>query len=230
MPSKSPEQQKMIFAKRSQYKTKENAPDKWKWVFEKGWDKLEETKIPAEEVAEAEEVGDEFIKKIKNKNTTNLVTKTLFPNEMRSNTSNVTPIGESKKMSYIKIINEGYKEKHTVNGKEYNTFCFYSDKEANAFMEKNPDWGVIDAPKDGKVWVANKHDRGTQKITIREVHYSNDYSLGSEKFITKVALKKLMKFPKVGNLVKYSDGTIFKLTEEGEYPFGTPGFWAKRIK
>lgn len=125
MPSKSEAQRKMVFVKRSQYKTKANAPDKWKWVFDKGWETLEESDetdgsaigikttkhVPAEEVAEAEEVGDEFIKKIKNKNTTNLVTKTLFPNEMRSNSSNVqgalpAPIGESKKLSYAKMINE----------------------------------------------------------------------------------------------------------------------------
>jgi len=43
MPSHSEKQRKMIFAKRSQYKTKENTPKKWKWIWEKGWEKLEES-------------------------------------------------------------------------------------------------------------------------------------------------------------------------------------------
>jgi hypothetical protein len=42
MPSKSENQRKMIFAKRNQYKTKANAPEEWKWVFEKGWETIEE--------------------------------------------------------------------------------------------------------------------------------------------------------------------------------------------
>lgn len=42
MPSHSRQQQKMIFAKRSIYKTKANTPDKWKFIWDKGWEKLEE--------------------------------------------------------------------------------------------------------------------------------------------------------------------------------------------
>lgn len=42
MPSKSDAQRKMIFAKRNQYGSKEKAPKEWKWVFDKGWDTLEE--------------------------------------------------------------------------------------------------------------------------------------------------------------------------------------------
>lgn len=42
MPSKSRKQQKFIFAKRAQYKTKKDTPEKWKWVWEKDWEKIEE--------------------------------------------------------------------------------------------------------------------------------------------------------------------------------------------
>lgn len=41
MPSRSKAQQKMIFARRKQYGSKEKTPDKWKWIWEKGWEKLE---------------------------------------------------------------------------------------------------------------------------------------------------------------------------------------------
>lgn len=46
MPSSSEKQQKMIFAKRDQYKSKENTPDKWKWVWDSGWGKVKERYIP----------------------------------------------------------------------------------------------------------------------------------------------------------------------------------------
>lgn len=39
MPPTSRQQQKMIFAKRSIYKTKEKTPDKWKFIWDKGWEK-----------------------------------------------------------------------------------------------------------------------------------------------------------------------------------------------
>jgi hypothetical protein len=43
MPSKSRDQQKMIFAKRSQYKTKADTPEDWKWVWNDDWIKVEES-------------------------------------------------------------------------------------------------------------------------------------------------------------------------------------------
>lgn len=42
MPAKSRAQQKMIFAKRGIYKTKENTPKKWQWIWGSEWTKLEE--------------------------------------------------------------------------------------------------------------------------------------------------------------------------------------------
>jgi hypothetical protein len=42
MPVKSREQQKMIYAKRSQYGSKENTPSDWKWIWEHDWSKVEE--------------------------------------------------------------------------------------------------------------------------------------------------------------------------------------------
>jgi hypothetical protein len=42
MPSKSPEQRKMIFTKRDQYKSKENTPKDWQWVWNDKWTKVEE--------------------------------------------------------------------------------------------------------------------------------------------------------------------------------------------
>lgn len=42
MPSKSRQQQKYVFYLRGKYKTKENTPDKFKWVWDSGWKKLEE--------------------------------------------------------------------------------------------------------------------------------------------------------------------------------------------
>lgn len=47
MPAKSQQQAKLIFAKRGQYGTKANAPEEWKWVFDKEWtDDLEMKKLP----------------------------------------------------------------------------------------------------------------------------------------------------------------------------------------
>ena len=43
MPSKSEKQRKFIFARRSQYKTKENTPEKFKWVWEKDWEKIDDS-------------------------------------------------------------------------------------------------------------------------------------------------------------------------------------------
>lgn len=42
MPAKSRKQQKMIFAKRGIFKNKANTPEKWKWIWDAGWEKLEE--------------------------------------------------------------------------------------------------------------------------------------------------------------------------------------------
>lgn len=42
MPAKSRKQQKFIFAKRDEYGSKENTPEKWKWIWEKDWEKIEE--------------------------------------------------------------------------------------------------------------------------------------------------------------------------------------------
>ena len=38
MPAKSQSQRRLIFKKRDQYKNKENAPEKWKWVFDSEWE------------------------------------------------------------------------------------------------------------------------------------------------------------------------------------------------
>lgn len=38
MPSSSESQRKFIFAKRGQYKTKANTPEKWKWVWGSEWE------------------------------------------------------------------------------------------------------------------------------------------------------------------------------------------------
>lgn len=45
MPAKSREQQQMIYAKRSQYGSRDKAPEDWKWVFDSDWNKVEEEKI-----------------------------------------------------------------------------------------------------------------------------------------------------------------------------------------
>lgn len=42
MPSHSEQQRKFIFAKRNQYGSKDKAPEKWKWVFDKEWETIEE--------------------------------------------------------------------------------------------------------------------------------------------------------------------------------------------
>lgn len=38
MPAKSEQQRKLIFTRRSMYKTKAKTPNKWKWIWEKGWE------------------------------------------------------------------------------------------------------------------------------------------------------------------------------------------------
>jgi len=45
MPSRSEKQRKFIFAKRGQFKSRDKAPDKWKWVFDKEWEEIEENII-----------------------------------------------------------------------------------------------------------------------------------------------------------------------------------------
>lgn len=38
MPAKSEQQRKLIFTRRSMYKTKAKTPDKWKWIWDKDWE------------------------------------------------------------------------------------------------------------------------------------------------------------------------------------------------
>lgn len=38
MPAVSDKQQRLIYVKRNQYKTKDKAPEEWQWVFSKDWD------------------------------------------------------------------------------------------------------------------------------------------------------------------------------------------------
>lgn len=38
MPAKSQSQRGLIFAKRDQYKSKAKTPDKWKWIWDEGWE------------------------------------------------------------------------------------------------------------------------------------------------------------------------------------------------
>jgi hypothetical protein len=45
MPAKSRKQQKMIYTKRSIYKTKAKTPDKWKWIWDPGYSKIEEESV-----------------------------------------------------------------------------------------------------------------------------------------------------------------------------------------
>jgi hypothetical protein len=42
MPSSTEQQRKFIFAKRGQYKSKENTPDKWKFIWDNDWEKVQE--------------------------------------------------------------------------------------------------------------------------------------------------------------------------------------------
>lgn len=54
-----------------------------------------------------------------------------------------------------------------VNGKYYQIKQFYTDKDANAYMEKNPKWGVIDTDKrKGIVYVAHKDDKGVSQKNL----------------------------------------------------------------
>jgi len=43
MPSSSEKQRNYIFYLRGKYKSRDKAPEKWKWVFDKGWEEIEET-------------------------------------------------------------------------------------------------------------------------------------------------------------------------------------------
>jgi hypothetical protein len=44
MPSSSEKQRNWIYYQRSQYKTKSNTPENMRWIWEKGWEEIEETK------------------------------------------------------------------------------------------------------------------------------------------------------------------------------------------
>jgi hypothetical protein len=46
MPAESQSQLKLIYAKRGIYKTKENTPEKWKWVWDKEWTNVKMRKLP----------------------------------------------------------------------------------------------------------------------------------------------------------------------------------------
>jgi len=38
MPPSSRQQQKMIYARRNQYGSKEKTPKQWQWIWDKGWE------------------------------------------------------------------------------------------------------------------------------------------------------------------------------------------------
>jgi len=45
MPSNTEKQRKFIFYKRGLYKNKHNTPSNWKWIWDKGWNELKESKF-----------------------------------------------------------------------------------------------------------------------------------------------------------------------------------------
>lgn len=63
MPAKSESQRKMIFAKRDQYKTKENTPKKYKFIWDKDW----ENKGPLPNKVKKEQKLKELVKNLVSK-------------------------------------------------------------------------------------------------------------------------------------------------------------------
>jgi hypothetical protein len=51
-----------------------------------------------------------------------------------------------------------------VRGRNFNTQTFTNDNDANAFMMKNPGWGVIGEDPDGTIHVARMDDKGTNNF------------------------------------------------------------------
>jgi len=45
MPSKSKKQRNWIFHLRGKYKTQKNTPEKYKWIWEKEWEQIEEDRL-----------------------------------------------------------------------------------------------------------------------------------------------------------------------------------------
>lgn len=64
---------------------------------------------------------------------------------------------EDNNEKIVEVINE--MEKVVVKGMEYKAKVFDSDEDANKWLEKNKDWGVIKT-ENGKVYVAKKSDKG----------------------------------------------------------------------
>ena len=75
MPAKSQSQRGLIFAKRDQYKSKAKTPDKWKWIWDEGWEN--KGKLPK--------------KKKKNETVQNMV---FNENSMRARTVNESIYGK----------------------------------------------------------------------------------------------------------------------------------------
>lgn len=44
MPSSNEDQRRLVYAKRSQYKTKSDTPERWKWVWNSDWEEIKEIK------------------------------------------------------------------------------------------------------------------------------------------------------------------------------------------
>lgn len=46
MPARSKQQLKLIYARRDMYKSKENTPEKWKWIWNSEWEDVDYDKLP----------------------------------------------------------------------------------------------------------------------------------------------------------------------------------------
>jgi len=88
--------------------------------------------------------------------------------------------GESKEGSKVE---DGSASKLSVEGRTFNTKEFSNAKAANAFLEKNPDYGVV-GEKEGAVHVARNQDVGSPDVARTIVQ-----QLGGNKFLAMTGAK-----------------------------------------
>src|SRR5210317_1922940 len=100
----------------------------------------------------------------------------------------IQPLSASMVEAIGKSINkiEHIKESVTFSGKTFKKYhTFNSEKEANAYLEKNDGWGVI-GEKGGKVYIARMDDEGIKEsLDLEEAKMKDEDILDAAKSLAK---------------------------------------------
>lgn len=167
---------------------------------------------PVDEVVEMAErylstlsEDDEVIGRLRGKLETAIIQDSAKVRSWLEGKLNIQPIRES----------EGDVSTYVAFGKTFKTKTFTSDDAANAFMEENPDWGVIGV-KDGLVHVADINDDGevmedTTRIKGRE--------FDTETFPSMIEAKEFLSTHPNWGIIDIRDGVVHVAEKSDE---GTP--------